>query len=225
MLLISALLLFDLVERKRLQRGLQDHRGADGRSLWIIMVMFVSWGPATLLAAYFALLRARSWSQPGLAVSAIILIPMAWAQSTAWIPFIDGMQGHGALLVGLVCVGLLTSSVMNDEGRWSTAWLWSIHILLPCGALLISRGADALGVTALLIVSGSAWISGVLEERRSWRVVGFLDLILAWVVAGLALSTKALTSTLLLPMLIASVLLLGLVTWLGQMHEERLTTD
>ena len=77
----------------------------------------------------------------------------------------------------------------------------------------------------MLAISGSAWITGVLEERRGWRVVGFLDLLAAWVVAGLALSTNTVTSALMMPMLLASVLLLGLVTWLGQRRKEALSID
>jgi len=223
--LLGFLLLFDMVERKRLERGLGDHRGADGRSLWASMVMLVSWGPATLLAGIFSLLRARSWNQPGLAITAVILLSLGMIQSSVWISLLSGFEGHIILITGICCFGLLTMTVQSGNQRWTTAWLWNIHILLPIGALVISQGADGLTVVAMLAISGSAWITGVLEERRGWRVVGFLDLLAAWVVAGLALSTNTVTSALMMPMLLASVLLLGLVTWLGQRRKEALSID
>jgi len=223
--LIGFLLLFDMIEKKRLERGLDDHRGADGRSLWASMVMLVSWGPATLLAGIFSLLRARSWNQPGLAITAVILLSLGMIQSSVWISLLSGFEGHIILITGICCFGLLTMTVQSGNQRWTTAWLWNIHILLPIGALVISQGADGLTVVAMLAISGSAWITGVLEERRGWRVVGFLDLLAAWVVAGLALSTNTVTSALMMPMLLASVLLLGLVTWLGQRRKEALSID
>lgn len=224
-ILISALFLFDMVERKRLERDLQDHRGADGRTVWILMVMIVSWGPATLLAAILALMRARSWNQPGLAVTAIILLPISITQSNVWLDLSPNLPGIATSATGTICLGLLAYTVFAGQARWSTTWLWDIHILLPIGALLISGGADALGVVSVLAVSAAAWITGVLEERRSWRVVGFLDLLAAWVLAGLAISVGELTASLLLPMLLASVALLGVVTWLGQSHKDRLAID
>jgi len=223
--LIGFLLLFDMIEKKRLERGLDDHRGADGRSLWASMVMVVSWGPATILAGVFSLLRARSWNQPGLAITAVILLSLGVIQSSVWIPLLSGFEGHIVLITGICCFGLLTKTVQTGNQRWTTAWLWNIHILLPIGALVISQGTDELTVVAMLAISGSAWITGVLEERRGWRVVGFLDLLAAWVVAGLALSTNTVTSALIMPMLLASVLLLGLVTWLGQRRKEALSID
>ena len=189
------------------------------------MVMIVSWGPATLLAAILALMRARSWNQPGLAVTAIILLPISITQSNVWLDLSPNLPGIATSATGTICLGLLAYTVFAGQARWSTTWLWDIHILLPIGALLISGGADALGVVSVLAVSAAAWITGVLEERRSWRVVGFLDLLAAWVLAGLAISVGELTASLLLPMLLASVALLGVVTWLGQSHKDRLAID
>ena len=48
-----------------------------------------------------------------------------------------------------------------------------------------------------------------------------LDLILAWIVAGILMLAGA-TSLMLLIMLMATAILLGLVTWLGQKFEAEL---
>ena len=158
-------------------------------------------------------------------VTAIVLIPIAFAQSDNWLPSIDNFVALSTLFTGLLCFGLLAASVNMGQPRWSTAWLWDIHLLMPIGALLFSGGVDAIGVVSVLAISGAAWVSGVLEERRSWRVIGFLDLLAAWVIAALALSVGKITTALLLPMLLASVILLGIVTWLGQSRSERLAID
>ena len=73
----------------------------------------------------------------------------------------------------------------------------------------------------MLAVSTTSWLIGVVTLRRGWRVFGAIDLILAWIVAGLLMLSGA-TSLMLLVMLIATAILLGLVTWLGQKYETEI---
>ena len=76
----------------------------------------------------------------------------------------------------------------------------------------------------ILGVSAASWLIGVVTLRRGWRILGAVDLILAWIVAGILMLSGA-TSIMLLIMLIATAVLLGLVTWLGQEYETELAND
>jgi hypothetical protein len=73
----------------------------------------------------------------------------------------------------------------------------------------------------MLAVSTTSWLIGVVTLRRGWRVFGAIDLILAWIVAGILMLSGA-TSLMLLVMLMATATLLGLVTWLGQKYETEI---
>ena len=55
--------------------------------------------------------------------------------------------------------------------------------------------------------------------RKSWRVFGALDMVLAWVVAMIMLSVGAGIEAM-LAILIASSILLGIVTYLNQTYEK-----
>ena len=76
-------------------------------------------------------------------------------------------------------------------------------------------------MTLMIVVSTTSWLIGVVTLRRGWRVFGALDLILAWIIAGVLMLSGA-TSLMLLIMLMATAVLLGLVTWLGQKFEADL---
>jgi hypothetical protein len=55
--------------------------------------------------------------------------------------------------------------------------------------------------------------------RKAWRVFGAIDMILSWIVAMVLFSTGAGIETM-LAVLIASSVLLGIVTYLNQTYEK-----
>ena len=71
----------------------------------------------------------------------------------------------------------------------------------------------------LTVCSATSWVSGILVMRKSWRVFGALDMVLAWIVAMVMFSTGAGIETM-LAILIASSILLGIVTYLNQTYEK-----
>ena len=68
---------------------------------------------------------------------------------------------------------------MRGWAQWTPAWLWGLHITTLIGAAGLGHGAWI--VTLLIGVSLVAWTAGVLEMRRGWRLIGFGDLLIAWV--------------------------------------------
>jgi len=67
-------------------------------------------------------------------------------------------------------------------------------------------------------------VSGILTRRKSWRVVGAVDLVVAWLVAALALISGT-SATYMLVLLVASAVLLFTVTALTQANEATLIDD
>ena len=74
----------------------------------------------------------------------------------------------------------------------------------------------------LILVSTTSWIIGVITLRRAWRIIGALDLVLAWLIASVLIISGT-PGIMLLAMLMATAVLLGLVTWLGQKYEEEIS--
>ena len=112
--------------------------------------------------------------------------------------------------------------VARNDGLWLSAALWSAHgLLLP--AAVLSSSLVGLSLAAL-VVSTTAWVSGILTQRKSWRIVGAADLVMAWMVAAVALVAGIGASYVLL-LLVASAALLFAVTTLTQANESVLMDD
>ena len=118
---------------------------------------------------------------------------------------------------GIMSIGFVIWYVITDSGVWLASGLWAVHLLL----LPASFGWESLAVVAVLLIicSATAWVSGILVMRKSWRVFGALDMVLAWVVAMIMLSVGAGIEAM-LAILIASSILLGIVTYLNQTYEK-----
>ena len=89
-------------------------------------------------------------------------------------------------------------------------------------ALLSIISKLAAMMVLMLAVSTTSWLIGVITLRRAWRIFGALDLLLAWIIAGVLILAGA-TELMVLIMLLATAILLGLVTWLGQKYEEQIS--
>ena len=105
---------------------------------------------------------------------------------------------------------------------WLSSALWATHVMLLSAALL-AQSLLALSLAAM-VVSATAWVSGILTQRKSWRIVGAADLTVAWMVAAVALVAGVSASYALL-MLVASAVLLFAVTTLTQANEATLLDD
>ena len=102
--------------------------------------------------------------------------------------------------------------------------LWVGHLLAVPGAFGYYQQTSVLMMVTILTVSTASWLIGVITLRRGWRIFGAIDLILAWIVAGILMLNGG-TSLMLLIMLISTAVLLGLVTWLGQEYEAEISND
>ena len=127
------------------------------------------------------------------------------------------------IILGLFSLVSLAATVPMRKPAWSAIWSWAAHLLLPLGLLLL-HGISHFLVISILALSLVIWVTGILQLRRSLRIWGAADLIIALVTAALAAKGE-LNSTSLLLMGIALGVELGIIAWLGQKHEGQMAVD
>tara|TARA_B100000768_G_C10988870_1_gene253050 strand:- start:124 stop:582 length:459 start_codon:yes stop_codon:yes gene_type:complete len=152
------------------------------------------------------------------------MLPMAYLASSAWLSDIIFLPSVGfiASCLGFLSILFAAWVVQQRQGLWLPAALWAMHILLIGSAFGYSNLLFA--VLFILLCSTASWVSGVLTLRKAWRVVGALDLVLSWIIAGIVIVQGA-SVEILLAILIASAALLGLVTYLTQTHEGEMANE
>jgi len=224
--LLGLVLIWEWIEGFRRTNGMPDHRGAAGRGSFALMVVMISAGPAGILAGILCMKRSFNWKQPaGVAISVFAILGGMFA----FIAWTEGDGYRNALQWTLLATGItmLLSQVYTifaELPKWTTAWLWNAHILLPVGVFAIAGWSPWL-VVCVLALSLATWVGGIFQLRRGMRVMGALDLILALCLAMLILQNQILDPTMLLLMLVALGIELGIVAWLGTRHDMQLAQD
>ena len=226
LLTVLAVVAFDWVEGKRIEHQLSDHRGAGGRSAWMLMVAILSFGPAGFAVLALSARRGVWWTQPAVVLMAWLLIPFVFQSAAIWITETMTITLPSMSLIasslGLLSIVFVAWTVQNRQGLWLPAGLWAIHLLLISSSF--GYGNLLISVLFILLASTVSWVSGVLTLRKAWRVVGALDLVLSWIVAGIVIIQGAAVEVL-LAILIASAILLGLVTYLTQTYEGEMANE
>ncbi len=225
-MLLGAVFLFDWVEAKRIQHELGDHRGAGGRSVWILLTAMLSFGPAGFAVIVLSARRGTWWTQPAVVLCAWLMVPLAYLSVRVWLSELLTLwlptTAHIATLLGTVSIVFVAWSVEKRQGLWLPAGLWAMHILFIGSSFGYSNLLFA--VLFILLCSTVSWVSGVLTLRKSWRIIGALDLVLGWIIACIVLVQGA-SIEVLLSILIASAMLLGTVTYLTQTYEGEMSSD
>lgn len=224
--LVGLVLVWEWIEGYRRRRQMPDHRGAAGRGGFALMIVFNSTGPAGLLAGALCLRRSFDWKQPAGAAMAIHALLGAGLALLAWTddPRAGEIFGWTLFGTGLAMLGAQMWTVFNPLPKWTSAWLWNAHILLPAGVFAVVGWSGWL-VVAMLALSLATWVGGILQLRRGMRVMGAFDLALAIVIWLLVMQDGVLDPTMLLIMLVALGTELGIVAWLGTRHDLQLAQD
>ena len=225
-LAVLAVLIFDWVEGKRIHHDLSDHRGAGGRTVWMVMIAMLSFGPAGVVVLALSARRGVWWTQPAVVLMAWLLIPFVYQSAAIWLTdalvFSLPTTGIIATSLGLLSVGFVAWTVQTRRGLWLPVGLWATHLLLIGSSF--SHGNLLFAVFFILLTSTVSWVSGVLTLRKAWRVIGALDLVLSWIIAAVIIIQGAAVEVL-LAILIASAALLGLVTYLTQTYEGEMANE
>ena len=225
-LLIIAALLWDWVERERQKRSLQDHRGALGRISYGLSILLLSFGPAALLGLTLMVLRGWEWKQPAVLMIGFIVLPVALNELVWWLEleFEILLFEMWMSSVAIGCVGLIAGAMATyrNQGLWISAALWVAQVLFIISGVL--SPSLLLFVLLILAMSTTSWVIGVLTLRRGWRIVGFLNLVLAWIVASV-LIYQGMSSIAALALLLATAALLAIVTYLTQSRDQLLASQ
>ena len=209
------------VEQKRHEKGLQDHRGAFGRTIILLMIAIISIGPALILAVYFSVIQCLKWLQPAVIVGAGVSLVWSFFLLSATASLFSYILPFFCFMIGFIGITIMIWSSYSNQGLWTTSGLWLAHLLVPLSFGLMSMAIDGMVVTGLLLVSCTSWIAGIWSDRKSLRMIGAIDLLFSWVIAALTI-IRGIDSNMLLLMLIASALLLGSVTWMTQKHHAQM---
>ena len=224
--LLGLVLIWEWIEAFRRTNGMPDHRGAAGRGSFALMIVMVSAGPAGVLAGVLCMKRSFNWKQPaGVALSVYAILGGLFA----FLAWTEGDDYRIALqwtifATGVVMLMAHVYTVFAELPKWTTAWLWNAHIILPVGVFAIAGWSPWL-VVSVLALSLATWVGGILQLRRGMRVMGALDLVLALCLALLILQGQILEPNMLLLMLVALGIELGIVAWLGTRHDMQLARD
>ena len=224
--LLILVFIWEWIEGFRRTHKMPDHRGAAGRGGFALMVVLVSAGPAGILAGILCLKRSFNWKQPAGAAISIYAILGGFIAMNSWgiIPEFSTVFGMTLLVIGVVMLISQAYTIFAALPKWTSAWLWNAHILLPIGVFAVT-GWSAWLVVCTLVLSMTTWIGGILQLRRGMRVFGALDMVLSFCIALLILQEGMLDPIMLLLMLGALAIELGIVAWLGTRYDLQLAQD
>ena len=224
--LLILVLVWEWIEGFRRTHGMPDHRGAAGRAGFALMVVLVSAGPAGILAGLLCMKRSFNWKQPAAVALSIYAVLGSILALNSWdlIPMFSELFAGTILVVGLIMILSQVYTIFAGHPKWTSAWLWNAHILLPVGVFAVAGWSPWL-VVCMLALSLTTWVGGILQLRRGMRVFGALDLVLAFCIALLILQEGLLDPIMLLLMLGALAIELGIVAWLGTRYDLQLAQD
>ena len=145
------------------------------------MVVLVSAGPAGILAGLLCMKRSFNWKQPAAVAISIYAILGGLLAMNSWslISDFSTVFAWTLLTVGVSMLGSQVYTIFSGQPKWTSAWLWNAHILLPIGVFAVTGWSPWL-VVCTLGLSMVTWIGGILQLRRGMRVFGALDLVLSF---------------------------------------------
>lgn len=204
------------IDQERERRELMNHRTAIERGLFLLLLTTLSWGVASLIFVVSTVRRSLAKQEPQLIFLAALALSIAYASIRFWMSqSISSLPQTGEVMFStglllLVCSGLV---VKFKHSTWLTPLISSAHLLLYLAPLLLVSGS--IFILGILALSATTWLAGILEMRKSMRIVGALNLLVAWL--GFAIEAIYGNSTeLLFVCLIASAIVLFAVTTLSQ---------
>jgi len=212
-----------LVDRKRVQLDRGDWKGASGRGARSLFVVMLSFGPAGILAIAVCIEQGWRYRQPsavGIAIPAGLLTLIS---TGVWFEAASKELPEIIMATGLVLLALCAMTVPLKGEKWTMMLAVNSHMLL----ILIGLAGYVTSIVLpllLILLSTTVWVVGILQLRRTLRLWGLVDLILAVLVALIFVQGITEPVTLLLALLILATEL-GLVSWLGQRNEAALLKD
>ena len=221
--LIIAVLADFLIDDLRKSKGRKDMKGGAGRGGRAIAVVILSFGPAGILAVASAIIQGLKREQPssvGIAIPGIVLVMISTSNWDVWF---DPPIGASSVTLGAIAMLLCILTVPTKKGEWSAMLASNGHLLIVVG--LLGGGVAGLLPAALILMSTTVWVVGILQLRRGLRIWGLADLVLAILTALVFFGGVLTNPVFLLGGLIIIAIELGIVSWLGITYEKELVRD
>ena len=229
--LISFVIIWDRIDSTRLRKNMDDHRGVNGRILWVLIIALISNGLATILACILMIQKSLKWGHPSvISITNIIAFIGAYV-FISW--FNSNLLVYVSLLGLIGAIGssgglLFISTMKKNLANWASCWAWDAHILGLISIILLMSSFTNLGMIIVILtmigLSLSVWSAGILLDLRTYRVWGAVDLFVAWAAAILSIELLLSPSNMLL-LLTATGVLLGIITWLAQTNKHILSEN
>jgi len=221
--LIIAVIADFLIDDLRKSKGRKDMKGGAGRGGRAIAVVILSFGPAGILAVASAIVQGLKREQPssvGIAIPGIVLVMISTSNWDVWF---NPPLGASSATMGTIAMLLCILTVPAKKGEWSAMLASNGHLLIVVG--LLGGGVAVLLPAALILMSTTVWVVGILQLRRGLRIWGLADLILAILTAFVFFGGVLTNPAFLLGGLIIVAIELGIVSWLGITYEKELVRD
>ena len=212
-----------LVDRKRVELDRGDWKGASGRGARSLFIVLLSFGPAGILAVASCIEQGWRYRQPtsvGMAIPAGLL---ALFSTGVWFETARETLPEVTMATGIVLLVLCAMTVPLKSEKWTMMLAVNSHMLL----ILVGLAGYVTSIVLplmLIVLSTTVWVVGILQLRRTLRIWGLADLILAVLVALIFVQGITDPVTLLIALMVLATEL-GLVSWLGQRNEEALLQD
>jgi len=212
-----------LVDRKRVQLDRGDWKGASGRGVRSLFIVLLSFGPAGILAVVSCIEQGWRYRQPtsvGMAIPAGLLTLLS---TGVWFEAVRETLPEVTMATGIVLLILCAMTVPLKGENWTMMLAVNSHMLL----ILVGLAGYVTSIVLplmLIVLSTTVWVVGILQLRRTLRIWGLADLILAVLVALIFVQGITDPVTLLIALMVLATEL-GLVSWLGQRNEEALLQD
>ena len=229
--LIGIILIWDRIDSMRIKKNLPDHRGGNGRILWIILIATISSGIATLLVCLLMIQKCLKWDLPNVISITNIMILVSLYVLISWIDsnlllYVSIIGAIGA--ISSTASLILISTVRKEWAKWVSCWALDAHALTFISIIILMQEIESFNliflILAIIVLSLSVWSTGIMLDLRTYRVWGAANLFLAWVTAILSVRIL-LDPTSLLLMLVSTGILLGIITWLAQTNKHILSDD
>ena len=184
------------------------------------MLSFGLAGAMAICSAIIQGLKREQQNSVGLAIPGVILVMLAVRN---WIDSVSSIITEASVTLGAIAILLCVLTVPTKKGDWALMLAANGHLLIVIG--LLGGGAAGLLPIALIVMSTSVWVIGILQLRRGLRIWGLVDLVLA-ILTALVFFGSALTNPgVMLAGLTIVAMELGIVSWLGITYEKELVRD
>jgi len=213
------------IDHERERRQLASHRSALERSGVLLMLTLLSWGLAAFAFTVYMVRRCFDKQDEKLLLGCSIALCIAYASTRYWlVEFIPMLPSGGVVMftLGIFFLFGVGYIIAASKPSWLTSTLTSAHMLLYVAPILMLSGS--LFILGMLSLSAVTWLSGIVENRKTVRIMGALNLVVAWI--GLAIEAIYVGSTDLVFLgLVASALVLFAVTALSQSHMKTMMAE